>query len=89
MTILSIINKVGDYYGVNTFEETRKREVSFARQVAIYSLMVFTTLKLKEIGGIWGMHHASIIHANKQVRDICRFNPEIRKQIIEIESQLE
>lgn len=85
-----ILSQVSEYYGVDVFQKTHRRDISFPRFVAMYLLVVFTDMKLADIGRLWpSSDHSMVIYANKQVRAICRFNPEIRKQIIELESKLE
>jgi chromosomal replication initiation ATPase DnaA len=84
-----ILPQVGDYYKTDLFARTNKREIAFSRQVAIYLFMVFTNWTLKEIASIWGFDHSTVIYANRHVRELCQTSPEIRSQIIELESKLE
>jgi chromosomal replication initiation ATPase DnaA len=84
-----IIQTVESYFGVNIMDKTRKRIVSFPRQVVIYQLMLFTKMCTTEIGELLEMDHTTVLYSNKQVRNLCLHDEVIRKQIIDIESQLE
>ena len=84
-----ILDAVSSFYNTSLFEKTNKRDKVFPRQVAIYMFMVFTNFPVTKIAEIWDMDHSTVTYANKQIRGLCLHHSEIRKQIIEIESQLE
>lgn len=87
-----ITSVVRNYYQVDPLDlSSKKREVAFPRQVAMYMMVVFTDTPLKDIAQliIGKPDHSTVLYADRQVRAFCRFNPEIRKQIIDIESMLE
>lgn len=84
-----IINEVNSYYDVDVREKTRKQHVCRARQIAMNLLWVFTPLRLKDIGDLFGQDHSSVVHSRDHVWDLCLHYPEIRKQVIEIEKLIE
>jgi chromosomal replication initiation ATPase DnaA len=87
-----ITSRVREYYHVDFLDvDSRKRDVAFARQVAMYMMMVFTDTPIKDIAKLVldTEDHGSVIYANKQIRAFCRQYPDIRKQIIDIETMLE
>ena len=84
-----ILREVQNYYQVNLFEKTRKRETVFPRQVAMYLIRTFTPLSLREAGEPFGKDHSVAIHSIKVVKNNCKNYPYIRQQIIEIESRIE
>lgn len=84
-----VLNVVSSFFKVDLWDRTRKREVVFPRQVAMSLLYVFTDMGLKKIAEEFGTDHATVLYSRNTVWGLCRHYPEIRKQVIEIESQLE
>lgn len=88
----AIVERVKEYYQVDPTDlNNKKRPAAFARQVAMYLMYTFTDAPTKDIGTLMmgTPDHALVMYANKQIRGFCRFDPEIRKQIIDIETMLE
>jgi chromosomal replication initiation ATPase DnaA len=68
-----------------TFEQvskkTRKREMTFARQLIMYCLKKKTKLTLKSIGKVFGFDHTTVKYGVKQVIDLMDAYPETRLEI--------
>lgn len=84
-----ILSAVSSFYKVDLFERTKKREITFARQVAMELLWVFGGMGTVAIGKTFRKDHSTVSAARKQVWNLCATNPEVRKDVIEIETQLE
>ena len=84
-----IIRQVSQYYNTDILLRTRKKSVSFPRAVAMYLICVFTDLTMAEIGREFGKDHSSVIYSNKKIRAFCLNYPDIRKQVIELETVFE
>jgi chromosomal replication initiator protein len=60
---------------------TRKRSVTFPRQVAMYLTRKFTTHSLADIGNIYNRDHSTVLYAIKAItKDISR-ESSIREQV--------
>jgi chromosomal replication initiation ATPase DnaA len=89
---VKITSSVMEYYHVDFLDRRcRERDVAFARQVAMYMMVVFTDTPLKDIAQLimGNQDHAVVMYANKMIRAHCLNYPDIRKQIIDIETMLE
>jgi len=84
-----IVNTVLEYYGVDIFADTHKREIAFARQVAVYLLWHYTRMKVVAIAALFGRNHSSVSHSVKNVNNLCSGDRSIRMQVIELESKFE
>lgn len=64
-----IITIVEEYTGIHIRQQTRKREVSDARQIAMYLIKENTCLSYKQTAIACGLQsHASAWHAGRQVK---------------------
>lgn len=85
-----IISIVGNYYDMDDnyyYTKYRKREIVFARQVAMYLTCKYSTMTLGKIGAKFGnKDHATVLHAKKVVKDLIVTYDKIKKQIEEIEN---
>lgn len=92
LTIDSIINKVCNYYHIDTstiHTKTRKREVVQVRQVAMYLAKKYTDISSSKIGQLIGnKDHATVLHACKIIKDQVEINKTFKNEIEEIESSL-
>jgi chromosomal replication initiator protein len=90
MTKDKILSTVSEFYKVDLFQKTRKREVSFPRMVAISMLHLFTNMTLEEISKEFGVaDHARVVYSKKTVWALCKVDPELRKEVITIETMLD
>jgi chromosomal replication initiator protein len=75
---------IGCQYNVSVEElasKSRKRSITFPRQVAMYLTRKFTDHSLADIGALYNRDHSTVLHAIKVItRDRSRKNS-IRKQI--------
>lgn len=88
MTKETILNVVSAFYSVDPFRKTRKREVVFCRQVCMVLLRKHTFMKVREVSGVFNQHHSLVSHSQKSVFGLCQVDPEVRQQIMDIESKL-
>jgi chromosomal replication initiator protein len=88
--IEGIIRIVQDYYGgVDVFSKSQKREIVFARQVTMYMLFKIANLGVCAVGKMFSKNHSTVSVSRRVVADLCAYDPEVRKQIIDIETMLE
>lgn len=50
-------------------KKCRKRPVVYKRQLLMYFLVNMTNETYKDIGGLFGMDHTSVIHSKDQIKD--------------------
>lgn len=85
-----IIKIVGNYYEMKdnyTYTKNRKREIVFARQVAMYLISKYSSMTLEKIGSKFGnKNHATILHAKKTIAGMIETYNDIKNQIEEIEN---
>jgi chromosomal replication initiator protein len=83
-----IIKCVETYFGIDLTDNSRKREIVFARQTAMLFLNTMTKMGVVRIGKEFNRHHASVIHAEKVISNLCENSAETRRQICEIKALL-
>jgi chromosomal replication initiator protein len=70
-------------------ESTRKREVVYSRQIAMYLIHRTTSLSLKSIGLLFnGRDHTTVIHSNQTVKDLMYCYEYVREDISELMAQI-
>jgi hypothetical protein len=71
-----IIKLVSKYYNIDSEllkTKTRKREICFPRQAAMYLIKENTNLSLTHIGGLFnGKDHATVLHAKRTVANLMQ-----------------
>lgn len=71
-----IIKLVSKYYNIESDllkTKTRKREICFPRQAAMYLIKENTNLSLTHIGGLFnGKDHATVLHAKRTVANLMQ-----------------
>ncbi len=81
MTPDQIKNLVETYTCVQIDDNTRKREVVEARQIAMYAIKVQSSLSLSQIGLICGdKDHATVLHGIKTVANLWETSPVYRRK---------
>jgi chromosomal replication initiator protein len=92
ITIQQIFDAVTKYYNVRLSDlqsKKRHKSIAFPRQVCMYLARRHTRYSLEEIGGYFGgRDHTTVLHAVRTVDGDCKEDPEINKQVGQIESQL-
>ncbi|ARK13682.1 chromosomal replication initiator protein DnaA [Fibrivirga algicola] len=81
---------VADFYNTTIADlksKSRKREVVYPRQVAMYLAKELTELSLKSIGyHFGGRDHSTVIHAIQLVNDLLKENPETKEQVAKLKA---
>ncbi len=92
ITLGKIQSVVCEYFGItpeSLISKTRKREISQARQIAMYLGRNFTKKSLASIGAeIGGRDHATVLHACNTVSDLIETDRNFRQYVSDIEKQL-
>ena len=93
ITIKHIQKVVCDYYNIN-FEaiqsKNRKREIVQTRQIAMYFAKKFTKYSLSTIGAeIGGKNHATVLYADKVIKDQLSYDKNLQSQIEDLEKRIE
>lgn len=60
---------------------SRKKVITFPRQVAMYLGRKHTEESLGDIGKIFNRNHATVLHAIKVVSELCRHDTSVRRQM--------
>lgn len=88
----TIKDEVCRYFGLAPevfLSSSRKREISQARQIAMYIGRQYTEHSLSEIGAsLGGKTHATVLHSCKTVRDLMDTDGTFRTYVREIEKSL-
>jgi chromosomal replication initiator protein len=84
-TLDSIILAVAEYYGLEPDELTgrgRSREVSGARQVAMYLAYKHTDTSLQHIGeALGGRNHSTVLYSCERISDLMATDTQVRREI--------
>ena len=92
ITLGKIQSVVCEYFGItpeSLISKTRKREISQARQIAMYLGRNFTKKSLASIGAeIGGRDHSTVLHACNTVSDLIETDRNFRQYVSDIEKQL-
>ena len=87
-SLSTIIDNIARYYDIEPqaiIGNDRRKEVSFARQMAMYIAKTQFNRTLQKIGNyFWGKNHASVIYAIKIFEKHLKENPETRKIIEQV-----
>lgn len=90
--ISKIASIVRNYYQIEPEQfasKSRKREVVQARQIAMYLAKQHTTESLAVIGHKIGRKdHATVLHANRTIKNLIETDKQIRSDIQDIEKIL-
>ena len=68
-----IMGEVAGFYGISKddlLDKSRRIEVAFPRQVAMYLVKEFTNLVLQQIGDLFGRTHQTIMHACQKIETV-------------------
>lgn len=88
----AIQNFIGSQFNIKVEElksRTRKRSVTFPRQIAMYLTRKYTETSLADIGSLYNRDHSTVLHAIRVVtRDMSR-NSSANEQIMLLCSKLE
>lgn len=85
LTLEDILMAVAEYYGVTPADLTgrgRSREVSVARQVAMYIAHEETDISLQEIGeALGGRSHSTVLYSCERISDLMRTDSRVRREV--------
>jgi len=89
VTLESIMKKVCEAYNITKtqiMDKTRKRNIAFARQIAMYlSNLLITQLSLKEIAQYYKRKdHTTVLHAKKTIEEKFKQDNDFRIEIEQI-----
>ena len=79
-----LIKTIEENFGVNLFDKTRLRGVIEARALLIHILRDYHKMRLIDIQRVfaergYSIHHATLLHAEKNFNDYLRFSPQLRE----------
>jgi chromosomal replication initiator protein len=93
ITIKHIQKVVCDYYNINIEalqSKNRKREIVQTRQIAMFFAKKFTKYSLSTIGSeIGGKNHATVLYADKVIKDQLTYDKTLKSQLDDIEKRIE
>jgi len=93
ITIKHIQKVVCDYYNISLEaiqSKNRKREIVQTRQIAMYFAKKFTKYSLSTIGAeIGGKNHATVLYADKVIKDQMSYDKNLKSQVDDIEKRIE
>ena len=85
LTLEDIIMMVAEYYGIDPDDlcgRGRSREVSTARQVAIYLAYKDTNTSLQQIGeALGGRNHSTVLYSYERIGDLVDADSQVRRDI--------
>ena len=80
-----IVMSAADYFGVlpeDIYGRNRSRDVSVARQVAMYIAREVTDLPLQDIGeALGGRNHSTVLYSCERIDDLMQTDSHIRRQV--------
>lgn len=86
-----IIEETGKGYGVDVSDilsTSRTKEITMARQVAMYIIRQLTKLSLPEIGKVFSRDHTTVIHSLEKVEGLIKDDRETAEKIRDIKSNV-
>ncbi|GMA48193.1 chromosomal replication initiator protein DnaA [Tetragenococcus muriaticus] len=92
LTVEQILEKVAEYYHINTTDLTGKKRtkgIVVPRQIAMYLCRNLTDYSLPKIGAEFGgKDHTTVIHAYEKVNQLLEENETIKNEVKEIKNLL-
>ena len=87
-----IIEEVCNFYNINSEAlrgQGRTKDISLARQIAMYQIRRMTNLSLKEIGKEFeGRDHTTVIHSIERIEKMVKENPETAEIIKDVNANI-
>ena len=86
-----IQSTVAGHYGLplsDLLGSKRTRGVAEPRMIAMYLCRELTKNSSTEVGAAFGRNHATVLHAEKKVPELCRDNETIRRAVAQLKHQL-
>lgn len=92
LTVADVRQKVCQYFDLKEdvlLSKSRKQEVVYARQMAIFLASKYTESNNVQIGrSIGGRNHATVIHSIKQVRNMLETDEQVRQDLANLEAMM-
>ncbi len=89
VTIETIMETICQHYKTTLQDmkgKSRKKELVFPRQVAMYFAKEYTDLSLKSIGyHFGGRDHSTVIHAIQTISELKEHNKDVKAQLLELQ----
>lgn len=92
ISIASIQRTVASHFGVtmpDILSGKRNRCIAEPRMIAMFLCRELTKSSSSEIGSAFGRNHATVLHAEKKVPQLCETNEDVRRAISQIKRQLQ
>ena len=87
-----IIDEVCKFYNIDADAlrgQGRTKDISLARQIAMYQIRSMTNLSLKEIGKVFdGRDHTTVLHSIDRIEKMVKEDPEIKEIIKDITANI-
>jgi chromosomal replication initiator protein len=92
ISVSSIMSETATYYELTLDDlcsSSRTRQLTNARQIAMYLCRELTDLSLPKIGQAFGgRDHTTVMHANKKISELMKDRPAIYNQVQELTSRI-
>ncbi len=92
ISLEEILEKVAGYYHLRSVDlkgPSRSKDISHARQIAIYVIRSVTESSFPKIGALLGgRKHTTILYAYEKVKDELETHPVLKQQIEEIQGRI-
>ena len=92
ISLESIQRTVASHFGITLTDilgEKRTRTVAEPRMIAMYLCRELTSNSSTEIGAAFGRNHATVLHAERKVPQLCAESESIRRSINQLKHQLQ
>ncbi len=92
ISLEAIQRAVAGYFSVTLGDllgEKRTRNIAEPRMVAMALCRELTKHSSTEVGHAFGRNHATILHAEKKVPELCRDNESMRRAVMQLKRQLQ
>lgn len=92
VSIDSIQRAVANHFGITLTDilgEKRNRTIAEPRMIAMYLCRELTNNSSNEVGTAFGRNHATILHAEKKVIELCQSSETVRRSIYQLKRQLQ
>ncbi len=91
VSIENVQRAVADHFSISIADmlgKKKMRKIAEPRMIAMYLSRRLTGRSSTEVGAAFDRNHATVLHAEKQVPELCRSNDAVRRMISQIERQL-
>lgn len=86
--IINATCRVFDVSREALFSKARHREVADARKAIVYFMRRHSGMTLKQLGALFGRHHASVLHMARAGEFLAQNDAEFRRRIEGIQTDI-